>query len=70
MNGIRENNTPSTPDNELNVNKIEGLVDKIIETKRQNKNADTSQWEREIDRLVYKLYDLTEDEIKIIEDKS
>ncbi|GIW63610.1 MAG: type II restriction endonuclease [Patescibacteria group bacterium] len=57
---------PITPTNEPVVRQIEVLVDKILAAKRQNKNADTSPWEREIDRLVYKLYDLTEDEIKII----
>jgi len=29
--------------------------------------ADMSQWEREIDQLVYELYGLSEDEIKIAE---
>lgn len=33
----------------------------------QNAKADTSQWKKEIDELVYKLYNLTEEEIKIIE---
>ena len=32
-----------------------------------DKNKDTSQEEREIDRLVYQLYELTEEEIKIVE---
>lgn len=31
--------------------------------------ADTGHPEREIDRLVYELYGLTEEEIKIVEDK-
>lgn len=31
-------------------------------------NADTSAWEREIDGLVYKLYDLTEEEVRLIEE--
>jgi len=31
--------------------------------------ADTSAWEREIDQLVYQLYGLTEDEVKIVEGK-
>jgi hypothetical protein len=35
--------------------------------KKQNPQADTSALEREIDQLVYKLYDLTSDEIDIIE---
>ncbi|NUM32360.1 MAG: DUF559 domain-containing protein [Bacteroidetes bacterium] len=43
------------------------LVDKILDTKRANPNADTSQLEKQIDELVYKLYDLTEEEIAIIE---
>jgi len=46
---------------------ISELVDQILSTKKQNPQADTSELEKEIDRLVYKLYDLTADEIKIIE---
>jgi hypothetical protein len=30
---------------------------------------DIGDWEREIDRLVYRLYDLTDEEIRIIENK-
>ncbi len=44
-------------------------LDKILSAKKQNPQADTSQWEREIDRLVYELYRLSEEEIKIIENK-
>lgn len=47
--------------------KIESLVDKILSTKKENPQADTSGLENKIDKLVYKLYDLTEEEIKIIE---
>ena len=43
------------------------LVNKILELKQQNQ--DTTDLEAEIDRLVYELYGLTEDEIKIIEGK-
>jgi len=32
--------------------------------------ADVSRWEREIDRLVYQLYELTDEEIAIIEGKA
>jgi len=42
-------------------------VNKILAAKKQNTQADTGEWEKEIDRLVYKLYNLTEEEIKIIE---
>jgi len=58
---------PITPENELIVKQIEELVDKILEAKKQNPAADTSQWEREVDELVYKLYNLTVEEIKIID---
>jgi adenine-specific DNA-methyltransferase len=43
------------------------IVDKILSLKKQNPNADTSEYEKQIDQLVYQLYNLTEDEIKIIE---
>ena len=45
------------------------LVDKILAAKKENPQADTSVWEEEIDRLVYKLYGLTKDEIKVVEGK-
>jgi len=41
------------------------LVDQILEQKKQNK--DSTDLENRIDQLVYKLYDLTEEEIKIVE---
>jgi len=50
-------------------NKIIKLVDKILASKKQDSQVDTSKWEREIDELVYKLYNLTPEEIKIIEGK-
>jgi hypothetical protein len=43
------------------------LVNQIISAKTKNSNSDTTKLESKIDRLVYELYDLTEDEIKIIE---
>ena len=46
---------------------ITDLVNRIINIKRKNPSADTKDLESEIDRLVYQLYDLTEDEIKIVE---
>ncbi len=41
---------PITSTNQPIVNQIEALVDKILEAKKDNTQADTSQWEREIDR--------------------
>lgn len=46
---------------------IEILVNEIISIKKQNASADTTELENEIDQLVYQLYDLTEEEIEIIE---
>ncbi len=43
------------------------LVDKILSIKHINPNADTSALEREIDRLVYGLYGLTEEEVEVVE---
>ena len=44
------------------------LVDQILDAKRANSDADTSNLENEIDTLVYELYNLTEDEIAIVEE--
>lgn len=43
------------------------LVNSILAAKRENPTADTIEQEREIDKIVYQLYGLTDDEIKIIE---
>ena len=43
------------------------LVDKIISAKRVNAQADIREWEQKIDKIVYHLYDLTPDEIALIE---
>ena len=43
------------------------LVDEILAAKAQNPAADVSTLEAEIDRLVYALYGLTPEEIRIVE---
>ena len=43
------------------------LVDQILDAKHTDPEADTSDLEDEIDKLVYELYNLTEDEIAIVE---
>lgn len=43
------------------------LVDKILEAKKENPEADTSKWEKQIDLMVYHLYNLTYEEAKIID---
>ncbi len=43
------------------------LVDKILIAKKSDPKADTTTLENAIDQLVYQLYGLTEEEIKIVE---
>ena len=43
------------------------LVDKILEKKRDFPNANTSVLEQKIDKLIYQLYNLTPEEIAVIE---
>ena len=59
---LRNSPLCNTNDKELNQ-----LVKLIIETRKTNENADISQLKSEIDKVVYQLYNLTEEEIKIIE---
>lgn len=47
--------------------KIIALVDKILKSKEKDPKANTQKLEQEIDALVYQLYHLTDEEIKIIE---
>ncbi|BEJ60027.1 hypothetical protein B10172_00490 [Campylobacter jejuni] len=55
--------------NEKLADELINLVDEILKAKEQDKNANTQELENKINSLVYKLYNLTEDEIKIIEGK-
>ena len=49
---------------------IEGLIDKINSLKSANPNADILEYEKQIDCIIYKLYSLDNNEIKIIEQYS
>ncbi|HDX3700485.1 TPA: class I SAM-dependent DNA methyltransferase [Campylobacter coli] len=55
--------------NEKLANELINLVDEILKAKEQDKNVNTQELENKINSLVYKLYNLTEEEIKIIENK-
>jgi len=44
------------------------FVQRILAAKRANPVADTSAWERDIDERVYRLYGLTAEEMKIVEE--
>ena len=48
---------------------IISLVKQILDSKAKDPTKDTKELESRIDSLVYKLYNLTNDEIKIIEGK-
>jgi hypothetical protein len=54
-------------DNEKILRQIESIVEEIITEKKSNPDGDTTVLEKEIDQLVYQLYELTEEEIKIVE---
>ncbi|GAA7116398.1 type II restriction endonuclease Eco57I subunit R [Helicobacter pylori] len=56
-----------TKSNQPTADKIIALVDKILKVKEKDPKANTLDLEKEIDALVYQLYHLTDEEIKIIE---
>ncbi|WP_101023637.1 Eco57I restriction-modification methylase domain-containing protein [Helicobacter pylori] len=56
-----------TKSNKPTADKIIALVDKILKSKEKDPKANTLDLEKEIDALVYRLYHLTDEEIKIIE---
>ncbi|MFP6150318.1 Eco57I restriction-modification methylase domain-containing protein [Helicobacter pylori] len=57
-----------TKSNKPTADKIIVLVDKILQSKEKDPKANTQRLEKEIDALVYRLYHLTDEEIKIIEE--
>ncbi|AEN19194.1 type IIS restriction-modification protein [Helicobacter pylori Puno135] len=57
-----------TAKNKKIADKIIALVDKILKSKAKDPKANTQRLEKEIDALVYQLYNLTDEEIKIIEE--
>jgi type I restriction-modification system DNA methylase subunit len=52
---------------ESEIPKFVSIVDQILAAKKQDPAADTSALEKEIDQLVYQLYGLTDEEIRIVE---
>ncbi|GAA8218746.1 class I SAM-dependent DNA methyltransferase [Helicobacter pylori] len=57
-----------TPENQELAHKITDCVEAILEAKEKDPKANTQELEKEIDALVYQLYNLTDEEIKIIEE--
>ena len=56
-----------TESNKPLCDEITAIVGQILETKAKDSKADTQELESQIDSLVYKLYNLTNDEINTIE---
>ncbi|GHR55081.1 type II restriction endonuclease Eco57I subunit R [Helicobacter pylori] len=56
-----------TKSNKPTADKITALVEQILQLKEEYPKANTQRSEKEIDALVYQLYNLTDEEIKIIE---
>ena len=65
LNDIRQIRIPLPSDQQKEL--IETFVNQILLAKKSDPVADTSALEAEIDRLVYELYGLTEEEIRIVE---
>ncbi|GAA9036690.1 class I SAM-dependent DNA methyltransferase [Helicobacter pylori] len=57
-----------TPQNQKLADKITDGAKAILEAKEKDPKANTQELEKEIGALVYQLYNLTDEEIKIIED--
>ncbi|UOS34202.1 class I SAM-dependent DNA methyltransferase [Helicobacter pylori] len=57
-----------TPQNQKLAHKITDGAKAILEVKEKDPKANTQELEKEIDALVYQLYHLTDEEIKIIEE--
>jgi hypothetical protein len=58
---------PIATANESQKIKITDKVNEIISEKKENPHLDLSELEAEIDQLVYQLYGLTDEEVKIVE---
>lgn len=57
-----------TEKNQELADKITDCAERILQAKEKDPKANTQKLEKEIDALVYQLYHLTDEEIKIIED--
>ncbi|GAA7694625.1 class I SAM-dependent DNA methyltransferase [Helicobacter pylori] len=57
-----------TPQNQESAHKITDGAKAILALKEKDPKANTQELEKEIDALVYQLYNLTDEEIKIIEE--
>jgi hypothetical protein len=66
VNGYEVDNLP-IPVKISNQQAIVELVDKVLISKRSSSQASTVNLEKQIDSLIYKLYELSPEEIELIE---
>ena len=59
--------TPIPKASDSNKKKAAGLVRKILDIRSENPLADITGLERELDKMVYRFYGLTPEEIMIVE---
>ena len=64
---VKEFNALPLPKEELVNGEISHIVKNIIDFRERDKKSDISNIESQIDQLVYQLYELTEEEIAIVE---
>ncbi|MBI4725967.1 hypothetical protein HY768_01865 [candidate division TA06 bacterium] len=75
---LKRVNKPTSKEGKINCTKISNYVTKLLESKKQlataNTEADKNYYQQkcqsldnQIDKLVYELYGLTEEEIKVVE---
>ena len=62
-------NLPFIVPSELIQSELVSIVDEILKENSEDISSDTTDLQNKIDRLVYKIYDLTEEEIQFIESK-
>jgi hypothetical protein len=67
VNGYEINNLPIVETNKEIEKSIASLVDKIISAKKKNPSIVTTEFENQIDKIVYALYRLSPEEIEIVE---
>lgn len=69
VNGYEVDNLPMKLVDGRHAQTLTELSERILALKQKNPAADTKVLERDIDRLVYNLYELTEEDIAIVEGK-
>lgn len=61
-------NLPLVEINKADQSKLSNIVNQILSLKKQNRDIDTKNLETQVDNIVYSLFGLTEEEIKVIEE--